>query len=103
MSQGTQHTSTNQTTRRWLRAGARALVVIVIYCLQLMGPLIIGAAIIISAALIKTLPGQVVLVLIASWIALNIFGIDVTNLKGLREGAEENPSIILDFILGFLS
>lgn len=59
--------------------------------------LILGTFALIITALVETAIGKVVLIGIASWVAVNIAGIDITDLKGLASMVKEDPTYIAEF------
>ena len=60
---------------------------------------ILGVTALIITALINTAIGKVVLIGVASWIAVNIAGIDITDIKGLASMVKEDPTYIAEFAI----
>lgn len=59
--------------------------------------LILGTFALIITALVETAIGKVVLIGIASWVAVNIAGIDITDLKGLASMVKSDPTYLAEF------
>ena len=60
---------------------------------------ILGVTALVITALLNTAIGKVVLIGIASWVAVNIAGIDITDLKGLASMVKEDPTYIAEFAI----
>jgi|11BtaG_2_1085332.scaffolds.fasta_scaffold115696_2 hypothetical protein len=60
---------------------------------------ILGVTALVITALINTAIGKVVLIGVASWIAVNIAGIDITDIKGLASMVKEDPTYIAEFAI----
>ena len=59
--------------------------------------LILGTFALIITALIETAIGKVVLIGIASWVAVHIAGIDITDIKGLASMVKSDPTYLAEF------
>lgn len=64
--------------------------------------IIIGMFAVAIAALVNTTIGKVLLIGFASWIAVNICGIDVTDLEALKEMVKNDPSYAVEFALDWI-
>ena len=60
---------------------------------------ILGVTALVITALLNTAIGKVVLIGIASWIAVNFAGIDITDIKGLASMVKEDPTYIAEFAI----
>ena len=60
---------------------------------------ILGVTALIITALLNTAIGKVVLIGIASWVAVNFAGIDITDIKGLASMVKEDPTYIAEFAI----
>lgn len=60
---------------------------------------ILGVTALIITALINTAIGKVVLIGVASWIAVNIAGIDITDIKGLASMVKDDPTYMAEFAI----
>ena len=60
---------------------------------------ILGVTALVITALLNTAIGKVVLIGIASWVAVNFAGIDITDIKGLASMVKEDPTYIAEFAI----
>ena len=60
---------------------------------------ILGVTALVITALINTAIVKVVLIGVASWIAVNIAGIDITDLKGMVSMVKTDPTYAVEFAI----
>lgn len=60
---------------------------------------ILGVTALIITALLNTAIGKVVLIGIASWVAVNFAGIDITDIKGLASMVKDDPTYMAEFAI----
>ena len=60
---------------------------------------ILGVTALVITALLNTAIGKVVLIGVASWIAVNIAGIDITDLKGMVSMVKTDPTYAVEFAI----
>lgn len=59
--------------------------------------LVLGTFALVITALVNTAIGKIVLIGIASWVAVNIAGIDITDVKGMVNMMKEDPTYAVEF------
>ena len=64
--------------------------------------IILGMFAIVIAALVNTTIGKVILIGVASWVAVNIAGIDITDVKGLGIMIKNDPTYAVEFALDWV-
>ena len=60
---------------------------------------ILGVTALVITALINTAIGKVILIGVASWVAVNIAGIDITDLKGMVNMVKDDPTYVAEFAI----
>ena len=59
--------------------------------------LILGIFALVITALVNTAIGKIVLIGVASWVAVNIAGIDITDVKGMVTMLKDDPTYAVEF------
>ena len=71
--------------------------------LDFIGRLILGLTLgmfaLVITALVNTAIGKVVLIGVASWVAVNIAGIDITDVKGMVGMMKDDPTYLAEFAI----
>ena len=60
---------------------------------------ILGVTALVITALLNTAIGKVVLIGVSSWIAVNMAGIDITDLKGMVSMVKTDPTYAVEFAI----
>ena len=70
--------------------------------MRLLCTLILSLTAVVCTALWNTAIGKVMSIIIAGWLAVNVFGLDLTTVESVTTTVKDNPHVIVDTALEWL-